>query len=300
MKFKDSISLLVILISVFSLIACVYGVFSSGGPGQSEFLSIHGENIQIYGKGLYQNDSVSVVSQGIAQDIVTMALGVPLLLIALYLYRKESLKGKLLLTGTLGYFLYTYASYCFLWMYNSFFLVYVFIMSASFFAFTLSMISYDIQNLGACFDKKLPVKRLGIFLIFFGVMIGMLWLGRIAPPLLDGSLPAGLDHYPTLVIQAMDLGFIVPVAIIAGVLTIKRSPFGYLLSSVIYMKGVTLATAVTAMLVMQVLAGLKVGMAEIIIFPMINIGIIYCMFSILKGINEPKYKVINIAKPISQ
>ncbi|MDF2839776.1 MAG: hypothetical protein K0Q99_547 [Clostridia bacterium] len=300
MKFKGSISILAILIAALSFIACTYGVFSNEAAGQTEFLSIYGESVQIYGKGLYQKDSVAVATQGIAQDIVTLVVGLPLLLISLYMYRKGSFKGKLLLTGTIGYFLYTYTSYCFVWMYNSFFLIYVFLMSASLFAFILTMMSFDFDKLDSYFDKKLPIRLLGGFLIFFGVMIGLMWIGRIVPPLMKGNLPIGLEHYSTLVIQAMDLGFIVPVSILSGVLVMKRRPFGYLLSSVIYMKGITLATAVTAMLVGQLLMGVKVGMAEIIIFPVINIFIVYCMFLILKGIKEPEYQSIKASKHISQ
>lgn len=288
MKFKGTITALVLLIAALSLLACAYGVFSAQGPGQYEFTSIHGEKVQIYGRGLYQKDSVAIVAQGIAQDIVTMIMGVPILLTALFFFRRGSLRGRLLLTGTLGYFLYTYASYCFVWMYNSFFLIYVLLMSASFFAFTIAMMSFDMQHFGNLFSEKLPVRRLGGFSITFGVLIGLMWIGKIIPPLIRGTMPLGLDHYPTLVIQALDLGFVVPVAILSGVLLIKKRPFGYLLSAVIYMKGATMATAVTAMLIGQIIAGLKVGIAELVIFPVINIGIIYCMFQIVNGVREPK------------
>lgn len=120
MKFKNIMTLLVILIVFLAVTASVYGLVSSEGPGLHQYHSIHGQVVSIYGKGLYANDSVTVVAQGKAQDIVTLGLGVPLLLISIYLARKNSLKGQLLLAGTLAYFLYTYISYTFLWMYNPF------------------------------------------------------------------------------------------------------------------------------------------------------------------------------------
>ncbi len=178
MKFRKTISLLTLCIIILSFIAASYGILSDNGNGQYEYKSIHGKTISIYGKGLYKNDSVSVASQAIAQDIVTIILGIPLLIISLYLSRKGLIKGRLLLTGTLGYFLYTYTSYSFLSMYNSLFLIYVMLMSLSFFAFTLAMMSFDIQDLSLYFDEKLPVKFLGCFLIFIAFSIGMMWLGR--------------------------------------------------------------------------------------------------------------------------
>ena len=71
-KYKRSISLLTIIIALLSLVASAYGIFSSGGPGGYEFKALTGDVIQIYGTGLYQNNSIGLVSQGIAQDIITI------------------------------------------------------------------------------------------------------------------------------------------------------------------------------------------------------------------------------------
>lgn len=60
---------------VLSLIGSLCGVFSSADRGSYEFTSLHGEKVTIFGKGIYQHESVSVASQAIAQDIVTIVLG---------------------------------------------------------------------------------------------------------------------------------------------------------------------------------------------------------------------------------
>lgn len=289
MKYKKSISNLVILIAVLSLIVSIVGVFSNQGSGSYEIKSLYGETVKIYGKGIYHNDSLAVAVQGIAQDIVTMILGVPLLVISLYFSRKGLLKGRLLLTGTLGYFLYTYISYTFLWMYNPLFLVYVMLMSCSFFAFTLSMMSFDLEVLRSSFDEKLPVKFLGGFQIFIAVTIGMLWMRRIVPPLLKNAIPVGLEHYTTMVIQAMDLGFVVPLAILSGILLIKRKSFGYLISSVIIIKGITMLSSVSAMIIFQAYVGVKMNVIEMSMFPLFNLFTIYCLLLILKNIKEKDY-----------
>lgn len=289
MKFRKTISALVLIIVILCLATAICGVFSTGGNGQHEIKSLYGETVSIYGKGLYHNDSVSVASQGIAQDIVTMVLAIPLLLFSLYLSRKSLIKGKLLLAGTLAYFLYTYISYCFVWMYNPLFIVYVMLMSASFFAFVLTMMSFDINKLGNYFNENLPVKFIGGFCIFIGAAIGLMWIGRIVPSLFNGSRPIGLEHYTTLPIQALDLGFVVPCAMLSGILLIKKKPFGYLLSSVIVIKGITMLTAITAMLIGQIFAGVKISFIEIILFPAFNLLVIYCLLLIMKNINESQY-----------
>ncbi|PLR84849.1 hypothetical protein [Bacillus sp. V33-4] len=287
MKYKKSISILTLLLLVLSLVASTYGIFSSAGSGPHQFTTLSGETIQLYGKGIYKNDSVSGAEQEIAQDIVTLGLGIPLLMIALCLSRRESIRGRFLLAGTLGFFLYTYASYSFLTTYNSFFLLYVILMSASFFAFILTIMSFDMKKMAGNFKPRMPVKFIGSFLIFIGVAILIMWLGRIIPALMNNTVPYGLDHYTTLVIQALDLGLIVPGGILSGVLVLKRKPFGFLLAAIFIVKGFTMLTAITAMSIRMIIAGVQSSFAEIAVFTVFNIVIIFCLYLVMKNIQEP-------------
>jgi hypothetical protein len=278
-------------ITILSLISAVTGVLSgqSQDVEQRQFLSIYGEKVTLHGKGIYQNDSVSLAAQGIAQDMVTLALGIPLLIISLIMARRGLLKGRLLLTGTLSYFLYAYTSYSFLSMYNSLFLMYVMLMSMSLFGFILCVMSFDLQELKDSFNPKLPVKFIGGFQLFVAFTLIMLWLGRIVPPLVNGTTPAGLEHYTTLVIQAMDLGIVVPAALLSGILIIKRKNFGYLLSSVIIIKGLTMLTAITAMIIGMIMVGAEVSLVEIIVFPVYNLIAVFCLILLLRNINEKAF-----------
>jgi hypothetical protein len=289
MKYKNTISLLAIIVAILSIFSTSYAILSDQGQGEYEYKSIYGESVSIYGKGLYEHDSVSMAAQAIAQDYVTLFLGVPLLLLSFYLYRKGLFKGSLLLTGTLGYFLYTYASYSFLSMYNSMFLIYVALMSASFFAFTLMMMSYEINYLPLFISEKMPVKFLGGFLLFISFVFGMMWTGKLGFPLMNHTPPPeDLQHYTTFVIQALDLGFVVPVGLLAGVLLIMRKPFGYLLAPVIIIKEITLLTAMTAMIFLQIQAGVDIGRLLIWSIVLFNLLVIYCLILVLKNIKETK------------
>ncbi len=294
MKHQKTITTLVLLIFLLALTASSIGVFSGWGQSGSEqtFQSIFQENVKVYGKGIYKHDSVSVAAQGIAQDVVTMALGLPLLLVSLLLARRGLLKGRLLLTGTVGYFLYTYVSYSFLSMYNPLFLIYVALMSLSLFCFILCMLSIDTEQLKASFGPKLPVKFIGGFQLFIAFTLMMLWLGKIVPLLTTGTAPAGLEYYTTLVIQALDLGIIVPTAILSGVLLIRRKSLGYLLSSIVIIKGITMLTAITAMLIGQYLAGVQLGVVEVIAFPIFNLVTVVCLILIMRSIKEQKLSKI--------
>jgi hypothetical protein len=139
------------------------------------------------------------------------------------------------------------------------------------------------------FSPKLPVRFIGGFQLFIAFMLFMMWMGRIAPPLMAGGIPMGLEHYSTLVIQALDLGIIVPAAILSGVLIIKKKHFGYLLSSIIIIKGMTMLTAITAMIIGMKNAGVAVSTVEMTVFPLFNIVAIFCLIVLLRNINEKNY-----------
>ena len=111
MQIKTVNNILVLMIIILSLIVTIYGFFSNYTVYENRaFQTIEGKTVILYGKGLYHKDSVSGASQAKAQDIVTLVFGIPLLAISLMLSNKGTIKVKLLLTGTIGYFLYTYTS----------------------------------------------------------------------------------------------------------------------------------------------------------------------------------------------
>jgi hypothetical protein len=118
-------------------------------------------------------------------------------------------------------------------IYNQLFLVYIVLFSCSFFAFILTLLTIDIKNIAQHFNTHTPTKAIGGFLIFLSVTISLLWLSVIVPSLVDGSIvPISVQHYTTLTVQGFDLSLFLPIAFIAGVLLIKKRPFGYLMASV--------------------------------------------------------------------
>ncbi|WP_438445837.1 hypothetical protein [Gorillibacterium sp. sgz5001074] len=280
--------ILVLLVALMAVIAAATGIFSEGGGGERVFTTVRGESVTLYGEGLYRYDSKAVAAQGIAQDWVTLVLAVPLLLLSLLWESRGSLKGRLLLTGTLGYFVYAYASYALLSMYNPIFLLYVALCSASFFAFIGSWVPFDSKLLQRSIRPGLPVKRIAGFLYVVGGALGLMWLGRILPSLRDGSVPIGLEHYTTLVIQVLDLAFVVPALFLGGTLLIRREPSGYMLATILLIKGLSMATACTAMIIGQERAGETVSLAEKIVFPSINLVLIYMLVLLFLHIREHK------------
>ena len=295
MKSSKTVVVLASLIVALSLIAVSVGIFWQDNGSPFEFKTLRGETVMIQGRGLYKYDSVSFAAQGIAQDVVTLLVGIPLLVASIMLYRRESFRGKLLLAGTLGYFLYTYVSYAFGAAYNNLFLLYVALFSLSLYAFILSIGSIGVATLPARFSERLPRRLVSTLLFAVGGFLVLAWSGRIGSALLDGSVPYGLESNSTLPLQAMDLGLIAPLAFVSGILLLRRSPWGYLLSSVALIKGFMMSFALIAMIVGEMLAGVQIYAGETVMFFVLTLSIIAVTLLFLKRCEATAPSPVNLA-----
>lgn len=281
MKYRRPITILVICIAIISSIAASCGIFTKAGPGPYEYQSIRGVSVPIYGIGLYKDMSSDVAIQGIAQDYVTLFIGVPLLLVSLFFAVRGSVKARFLLAGIINYFLLTYLFYLEIAMYNAMFLAYVMLLGTSFFSLLLILFSFDIDSLSVIFRKETPVKITGGFLIFSSITIGLLWLSVVVPPLLNGTIiPAQVQHYTTLTVQGLDLGLFLPISFVSGFLLIKKDKFGYLAGTVTLVFLPLLMTALVAKLIGMASTGVSIVPAIFIIPGILIIALICCFIQI--------------------
>lgn len=297
MKYANALRWLVPGIFALALLAAGAGFLwpSEGAP--YPWTTVRGEAVMINGHGLYTYDTVSSVAQMQGNDIVTLLVGLPLLAIAFWLAQKGSLRGHLLLTGTLGFFLYTYMSMCFGTAYNPLFLAYVALFGLSLYAFILSMLAFDLSNLPQRFSERLPRRTIAIFFVVLGAFLSLAWLGRIAPTLLQGATPA-LENVTSLFIQAMDLALIVPLAFLAAILLWRRSAWGYLLASVAIMKFVTMGLAVSVMGLNMWRSGVPTSVVELGIFPTITLVNLVLAVLLLSNIRSVSIRpAASVSKP---
>ncbi|MBN1482403.1 hypothetical protein EH223_10220 [candidate division KSB1 bacterium] len=283
MKFKKTITPLVFAIIVLAALTTLVGIFSKAGPGEYEYESIRGQTVTIYGKGIYQHMSADVAIQGSAQDVVTLLVAIPLLLISWIGAGKGSLKSRFVLAGTSGYFMVTFLFYTAMAMYNSLFVLYVSLLALSFFTLTLSLLSFDMAELPSFFGNRTPIKFVTGFLLFNTITIALLWLSIVVPPLLNGTIyPEAVQHYTTLIVQGLDLGLLLPTGFVAAVLFMKKRPMGYLLAPTYIIFLSILMTALTAKLVAMALQGVNV-IPAVFIIPAINIVAIFCACLLLRN-----------------
>lgn len=278
MRKSNILILLSWLIVGLALVAAGVGLFWSGGEGAYPFTTLRGTTAELYGRGLYRYDSLLIGAGLRGADAVVLFLAIPLLVFSILRYRRGSLRGAFLLMGTLGYFLYNYASMAFGTAYNNLFLIYVALFSASLFAFVLAFTSIDRERLPAHVSTHMPYRAIAVFLFAAGLVFLVVWLGLgIVVPLSQGQPPQELASYTTLVTHALDLAILMPVAILAGVLLLRRASLGYLLAFTMLVLAIfVVGASVPAATVSQWLAGYVFTAGQFVAFvvPFVVLGLI--------------------------
>lgn len=82
----------------------------------------------------------------------------------------------------------------------------------------------------------------------------------------------------------MDLGLLLPLAVVSGVLLIRKKPFGYLLGPVYLIFLSLLMTALTAKIIAMGMGGYNI-IPVIFIIPSFNLLSIICSVLLLKNLN---------------
>jgi hypothetical protein len=295
MKTSNIVIWLSSLIAVLALVAASIGLFWQAGGSSFTFTTLRGDTVSIAGQGLYRYDTTLVAMGFKAGDAVTLVLGIPTLIFALLRYRLGSVKGGLLLAGTLAYFLYSYGSMAFGAAYNHLFLVYVVLMSASLFGLILTLTSFDLAALPAHFSSRLPRRAIGIYLIVAGAVLLLIWPGSsIIPALVEGKAPPEVWSYTTVITYAIDMGIIAPALIVAGGMLLRHNPLGlgYLLASTlmvfIVLLGANLLTAGT----IQMLAGLidiRQFIGFVASFAILTLFAVWFTVALLGNVSERTY-----------
>lgn len=190
----------------------------------------------------YSKETALWAAEGAGQDLVNLVVVVPAVLVSAWFVRRESARARVVWLGLMLYLVYSYCLYAFFVHFNDLFLVYVATLSTSAFAFAGAAIGLDRDEWPALFSSSTGERPLSALLLLTGVAFGALWLSEIVPALLARRVPpsaidAGLIVNP---VHVLDLAFVIPAMIAAGVLLWKRRPVGFVAA-------VALATFMAAM-----------------------------------------------------
>lgn len=231
MKQNRALTWLVPIIIALSTFLAIMGLMTaSDGLGYS-FINVHGQSIQMDGRGIYKFDSLIAAASFRGTDAVLLIFAIPLLVIAYIAHLKGTVKGRLILIGVLLPFLYCGASMTFSAAFSDLFLDYIALLSTSFFATIVAITSINPQLVEKRIKPGFPYKGIGIFLIVAGIGTLMVWMSELLPALLSGVTPKTLGPYTTMFTHGFDSAIISPACILTGIYTLKHKPLGVLLAA---------------------------------------------------------------------
>jgi hypothetical protein len=210
----------------------------------------------LFMSSLYRGETAWVVPQNRGQDLITL-LAMPILAVTLLAVRRGSARATLAWIGLLGYVCYTYAGAAFAFHFNEFFLIYVALFSLSIFALIAAFTGIDVAALRRTFDTHVPRRAVSIFLAVLGCMLTLMWVGQIIPFLTTGTLPDLIVRAaaPTNFVYVLDLGLVVPLALLGAFWLWRDMAWGYVVAGYILIKALTMGLALLGMTWFTVRAG---------------------------------------------
>jgi len=179
-------------------------------------------------------DNAFATSAWQGTDLATLVLVVPILVAALILSLRGSLRAQLVWLGMLDYTLYNSAYYLFGTAFNRFFLIYVALFTLSIFALIFGLAKVDVKGLARKFRAQTPVKWIASYMLFVAVGMGGLWIAQSMSFVFTRQVPQFIINvaHPTSVVFALDLSLVVPFLVLGAIWLWKHQPWGYVLEGI--------------------------------------------------------------------
>jgi len=169
-------------------------------------------------------------------DLVTLTVATPLLVVALVGAIRGSGRARLVLGGALGYAVYNYAYVVFGAEFNDLFLVHVAILSLAIWALITLLPGMN----AARFGPRTPARTVAALFGVVALVLAGMWTYFSLRQAITGELPGGAAPPAALhMVYATDLTFFVVPLAVATVLLWRRTPWGYLLGTVMAVSGAT-------------------------------------------------------------
>jgi hypothetical protein len=231
---------------------------------------------------VYARETPAWTAQAIGQDWFDLLVAAPWIAFCAARARSRSYRWSVLLAGAYAYTVYELFIYAFAIHFNSLFLVY---------CATLGLASFGLISLiGDLSPRVRPIGRrathvAGAFLVIIGVLFGAMWLVEEVPAVLRGSPSPGLAETGLLTnpVHVIDLAFILPAHVLAGVWLWRGSRRGALLAPILLAFGVLMSASIGGMMVAIRIAGGEAPAAVIAAMFVIASGTGVILFRVLRS-----------------
>ncbi len=204
--------------------------------------------LTIYNNDIYQDNSW-LKAQWLGQDIITLVIVVPILLMSLTRgIGQHRIKWWMLNTGLLLYFAYTYSFFVFTAELTFLYFFQVGIFGLSIVGFIRSCMLLSHEKVRFSFPRTNWKLLIVTYLFVIALMLGFIWIKDIASHLNSTIHQSNtFNGKPPLIAYSLDLGIIIPLMIATGLMLYWKERWGYILTGIVLTKTSTLGFAMMAM-----------------------------------------------------
>ncbi len=250
------LSLLVVVLVWFS---AGMGLFFSNNGQPRNVVSIYGETVQLFGDGVYANNSMLKATTAKGSDMVMLLVSLGLLVTTLK--RNTGTRTKLLHGGFLISLLYYSATMAFGVAYSRMFLAYLVLFSCAFFAVVFTMI--DLNETIQPVDQNKKYTGTAIFTMLSGCTV-LVWFMSILPTVFTDAPLDIISIYTTEPTFLIDIGLIFPTCLIGGVMLLRKKTMGYILPPVMLTFLTVIAVTVLGQTAVQLRYGVVGSIEQVI------------------------------------
>ncbi len=181
----------------------------------------------------------------VAQDVLNIAVGVPILMLCIALSMRRSLIGRLLLGGALFNVIYVYMHYVIGAPFSILFVVYALVIAVSAYALIGTVMTIDLHSLPTRLDG-IPARVVG------GMLVALALVTAAQDALGAASVSfAGVDEAGARRVWGADFAVAVPAMLVGGVLLWRRAPLGLFACAGLLLSFAAFSTEIAAMLLFQ-------------------------------------------------
>ncbi len=245
-------------------VSALVGLLLGGGPGLHNVTTSRGAEVTLYGHGLYAADSQLIGTGARGQDLVLLLVEIPALLLVLRWWRRGTPLGAAALAGVLAFFAYFETSLVLANAQNRLFPLYVVGAATAGLALVLVSRRLDPTRVAIAMPRRPGDRVLAWYLGFVALALTAAWLPGLLATAISGDIAAHVGPYTSSVTEALDLGVIVPVAVVAAVQVRRGTALGRTLALVLLVVNVSIGMLLVGQGAFQLAVGVPLTVADIV------------------------------------
>lgn len=212
-------------------------------------------------------------AQWLGQDLVTLVIGMPLLLVSSWkVILKRSLVWELVLGGVLFYLVYIYAFFLLEDSFTALYFIHLPVFSIA--LLCLFVVFHDLLNAknDYAYTHRLTLSTIIGYFLLISAFLFWLWLQDLLKHLNAADYFSDTpDGEPPLVMHTLDLGIIVPMMVMASILLFKNHTLGLIMIGVLLVMSFLTSSAFMGMALSIYLQGFDLDSEIIVLWSLITL-----------------------------